>query len=476
MDQRTRVLVVAGFVLLATAALGVQAATIDRGANAVQADDDETYPGNTLVGVHSWEEEGRLVEIDPDGEVVWAHEVEGSRFFGIHPLRAGQEAPGVTPEEDGNVVLFTVAEIVPAENCEEEHLEWDVGFGGGPDPRDHCVENRVVLMDRAAGEIVWEYSWRDEMIHWHEVHDAEVTDDGQVAIVDMGNNRAFTVNEAGEITWEWQMEPHLDEGSPFFEEHVTNSPHVDDPDEYAKDGEFDDWTHANDIDELENGNVQLSIRNYDTVIEVDPETDEIVGSVGKPGRTDVINEQHDPQRLEADGTLLVADSKNNRVVEVDAESEEVVWEYTGPEGDPLQWPRDADRLPNGNTLITDSRNNRVLEVNETGAVVWEFHDPDGEVIPLPYAANRIPVGEEADGPSATALDKAETDAEDHGLAGEIRRVETLSHWVLPNWMHLPQLINLLAVVVGGVWLAGEGVAYGLRRTRVVTRLRRRFGA
>jgi hypothetical protein len=59
--------------------------------------------------------------------------------------------------------------------------------------------------DWTAHEIVWEYGWYDEMIHWHEVHDAIVTDDGEVAIIDMGQDRVFTVDESGEITWEWQL-------------------------------------------------------------------------------------------------------------------------------------------------------------------------------------------------------------------------------------------------------------------------------
>ncbi|MEF8780200.1 MAG: aryl-sulfate sulfotransferase [Haloferacaceae archaeon] len=454
MDQRTRVLVVGGAVLLLSLALGAQAVAIDRGTVVERnAEVGEPYPGNTLVGVHSWENEGRLVEIDPDGNVVWEYELPDSRFFGIHPLRAGDEAPGIEPQADGEVVLFAVGEVVPAENCPDEYLTYEATFQGALDPQDHCVRNRVVLMDRPAKEVVFEYSWYDEMIHWHEVHDAVVTEDGEVAIIDMGQDRVFTVNEDGEVTWEWHAEDHLGEGTDFHREFggpIKSHPH-------------DDWTHMNDVDELENGNFRLSIRNFDTIVEVDPETDEIVDTIGRPGNHDLMRHQHNPQPLEEHGTTLVADSENNRAVEIDVETEEIVWQYTGPAADPLQWPRDADRLPNGNTLITDSRNNRILEVGPDGEVVWRFEDPDGEVIPLPYAADRLPAGETAGGPPGNELDSIVE--EDPGLAGQLRQAETLARWVFPRWMHLPQLLNLFAIVLGSAWLLGEGGLYGLRRYR-----------
>jgi hypothetical protein len=62
---------------------------------------------------------------------------------------------------------------------------------------------------------------------------------------------------------------------------------------------------------------------------------------------------------------------------------EIVWEFSGG----LSWPRDADRLENGNTLITDSKNHRVIEVIPEGQVIWEFTD-----LVLPYEADRLKSG------------------------------------------------------------------------------------
>lgn len=455
--QRVRVFAVVAFVLLASGALAVQAATTDRTVQVHGADQSERYPGNTIVGVHSWENTGRLVEIAPNGSIVWEFDVaRDSRFFGIDPVRKGELTPIGRASGHNELLLSAFAEIVPAADCPDEFLDHEATFPNSLNPQDHCVKNRVVLLDRRTDRIRWEYSWFDEMVHWHEVHDAIVTDDGSIAIIDMGNDRVFTVNAESTVTWEWQAEEYIGEGTQFHETYGGPIKH----------SEHDDWTHMNDIDQLDNGNFQLSIRNFDMIIEIDPESGEIVDTIGSPGQTELMRHQHNPQPLEAHGTIVVADSENDRIVEIDKRSEEIVWTYAGPPGDPLQWPRDADRLPNGNTLITDSRNNRIVEINETGAIVWSFTDPDGEVIPLPYVADRLPHGEKAGGPPGDQLGERAT--RDHGFQGLIRSIETQAWWVLPRWMHLPQIVNAVGILLGIVWLGAEGVIYGLKRREVPT--------
>lgn len=64
----------------------------------------------------------------------------------------------------------------------------------------------------------------------------------------------------------------------------------------------------------------------------------------------------------------------------------------------MQWPRDADRLPNGNTLIADSNSGRILEINQSGDVVWET------TVALNYDVERLGTGDESqDGESAASL-------------------------------------------------------------------------
>ena len=85
--------------------------------------------------------------------------------------------------------------------------------------------------------------------------------------------------------------------------------------------------------------------------------------------------------------MLVADSENDRVVEYartdnpeNGSEWELIWELSSG----FNWPRDADRLPNGNTLVTDTLNHRVVEVTPTGKVVWEYYAPWA-----PYDSERL---------------------------------------------------------------------------------------
>jgi hypothetical protein len=73
---------------------------------------------------------------------------------------------------------------------------------------------------------------------------------------------------------------------------------------------------------------------------------------------------------------LVADTNNNRVVELDA-SGEIHWQYGN--GVPvstaaLRWPRCAWRARNGWVLIADGANGRVLAVDRSGGVRMEMRD------------------------------------------------------------------------------------------------------
>jgi hypothetical protein len=86
-------------------------------------------------------------------------------------------------------------------------------------------------------------------------------------------------------------------------------------------------------------------------------------------------------------TLLVADTGNNRIIEIDS-ADKKVWAYETK----LNQPRWAERLPNGNTLIADSGNNRVIEVNAGGRIVWGLGDGSRNVINFPTHVQRLANG------------------------------------------------------------------------------------
>lgn len=440
MDASPRVAVLAVVVLLSSGLL-VGMALSDPGSPITSENETDAYPGHTLVTLQAqgWfgKDNGYMAVVAPNRSVVWSWRVPNSRVFDAEHL------------ENGNI-LASVAVVVPNAECPDEYRSPN---------SDDCVHNRVVEVDWETKEVVWEYDWYDVYPNHHEVHDADRLPNGETAIIDMGNDRAFTVNREGKTTWEWHAEDHIAEGTPFWDEYVPE----DKQDEFRKQGPESDWTHMNDIDQLENGNFLLSIRNYDTVLEVNREGD-IVEVYGAPDDHEVMQEQHNPNMLEEHGTMIVADSENNRVVEIDTGTEEIVWEYsTLPPESPLQprslqWPRDADRLPNGNTLITDSRRFRVVEVTPNGSVAWAF-DTQRElgVKGIVYEADRIHLDgehlpeEPDDVPSGRNLDSHTGGPFDDRFG----RLDSWLGFVLPQWMGLRGLSLLVVDLVAVAGLAYE---------------------
>jgi len=211
----------------------------------------------------------------------------------------------------------------------------------------------------------------------------------------MDRDRIFTV-DGDQITWQWNA-------SSFYEA--------------PEDPTRRDWLHINDVDVVDESHYLVSVRNANQILLIergegvaevinadDGGSDDTCLGRGKLFDADgdgdvrcgdpaVLYDQHNPQWID-DGAVLVADSENDRVVELHRNEEsgdwEPAWTLTEAEGVELNWPRDADRLDNGNTLITDTRNARLLEVTPNGTVVWS-HRTGG----IPYEAERLPEGERA---------------------------------------------------------------------------------
>ncbi len=89
----------------------------------------------------------------------------------------------------------------------------------------------------------------------------------------------------------------------------------------------------------------------------------------------------------ASKTVLITDKGNNRVVIYNTQTNSISWSY-GESANPeiLRLPSDADFLPNGNILICDTGNNRLIEVNSAKEIVWEYTE---ELVDL-KDADRMP--------------------------------------------------------------------------------------
>jgi hypothetical protein len=410
----------------------------------------EPAESRTVVGVQGFHYDGtgnvkqppRLLSATRDAETAWVYDGAGraSWYYDVDPLSGGDVL--VTSISRRDTVVFR--------------------------------------MNRSTREVEWR-----ERIDIRDTHDADLLPNGDLVVANMreydeeagvSNDRVFVYDRsADEITWEWTIRNHFPNDT---------------------DGGFrEDWSHVNDVDVVDDGSAFLvSLRNFDQVVLVDRETKEIEWRLGRDDATGILHEQHNPDLLTTgeNPTVLVADSENDRVVEYRREDGEWnrTWTLTGN----MSWPRDADRLPNGNTLVVDSLHHRVVEVTPTGEVVWEYNATWG-----PYDAERVGTGPGSNGP--TMVDHGTTGtyelrgggavADDVGPAEWLalrlsgtplaeptsdfaRRWSHVAPWVRPVWLPPWGLGYLtLAVLFGLVWGSAELL---LARRRIAAAVRARVAA
>jgi hypothetical protein len=263
-----------------------------------------------------------------------------------------------------------------------------------------------------------------------EVHDAEMLPSGELLVADMEYESIYTYNlSTGTKTWVWNA-----------------SQYYDAPPDPTK----TDWLHINDVDRIGQGRYLVSVRNTNQLVVVE-RGEGVVEVVNEDRDPSLLDKQHNPHWL-GPGAVLVADSENHRVVELHRNESTGEWEeaWVVYEIDDisLDWPRDADRLPNGHTLVTDSRNNRVAEITRNGSVVASYRVED-----LPYEADRLPYGESAGQPYAS-------DGSRDVLGQRNLDVPVLStllsaaHHVTPVPFWVSELHVLAVLLAVGLWIAG----------------------
>ena len=77
-------------------------------------------------------------------------------------------------------------------------------------------------------------------------------------------------------------------------------------------------------------------------------------------------------RRKEDGRSVIADTRNHRVLLLDAEGTDCqVLHHDGTFRDPVY----ADLLDNGNCLVCDTGNKRVIELDQQGYIVWDYGAP-----------------------------------------------------------------------------------------------------
>jgi len=425
------VLVVALLVPAVVSALTYEPVDVEAGAISDPAN------GSTVISAQGFEARAanaslkttRVVEVDDTGDFQQEFDISGGKgyFYDVDPL------------PDGTVLISL-----------GKH------------------NSSFIRYDPDSGQRVW-----TEQLGTDDTHDADLINGDELLVADMRNynetsgrneDRIFVYNRTqGAVVWEFQFERIYDR---------------------ENGGDYtDDWTHVNDVDKVGDGLYMASPRNMDQVVLINRSTKEVEWALGADDNHSILYEQHNPTYIEGeDGTptVLVADSENDRVVEyarVDGEWERT-WELGV--GDNMNWPRDADRLPNGNTLVVDSLNHRAIEVTPTGEIVWEYYVSWGT-----YDAERVALGDEPGGPTireqgatgayalngSASLTPGTSDRQTFtgwlsttfagtpigGPVGAFaNRWSKVIPWIRPTWLNSWAFASVVgAVLVGLVWSAGD---------------------
>jgi hypothetical protein len=309
-----------GLAMLTAATAGLMGATMPAGAN-----DEFNEHGNILI---SDQFNNRVIEIDRDHHVVWQ--------FGVGP---------------NDISAKSILGVNDAQRVGDLTLMAGTGVPAGLEPNcpTGCVDNRVILVDRA-GQIKWQYGTFGVTGFGDNELNTPVQDtwlpNRHVLITDQANERIIEVNQAHHIVWQYGTNGFTGMGP-----NELNNP--------------------NSAELLENRHILISDENNNRVIEVN-RNHEIVWQYPQVIDPNKLNGAAFASRLE-NGNTLITDSNNNRVIEVD-HGGNVVWSFVtntrpGSMANPL--PTRAVRLDNGHTLISDQFNNQVIEVNHAGQIVFK---------------------------------------------------------------------------------------------------------
>jgi len=339
----------------------------------VIATDSNSWRGEASSGPRARAE---LMAFNPDGSVLYYNDSH-TRYWDVDPV-----------PETRTTVEYMFADHLEPSNCPDtsnvaqRRVDKDVWKEyEAARSTNACTRNGYERVNLTTGEVTRVWSEPTPGKEATRYHDADRLNETHLAVADIYLDRAFVVNTtSGQTEWTWNA------SSAFPEE--TGGPYPE------------DWTHINDIEVLDDGRLMVSVRNQDRVVFLNRNGLIDAWTLGEEDNYSILYEQHNPDYIPTERggpAVLVGDSENNRVVEYQrtGDSWEQSWVWQDAR---MQWPRDADRLPNGHTLITDSNGNRVFEVDEQGEVVWSVN------IAFPYEAERLGTGDEsAGGPSATQV-------------------------------------------------------------------------
>jgi len=208
------------------------------------------------------------------------------------------------------------------------------------------------------------------------------------------------VDAKGKEKWRWHANKHL-------------NPDIDVIGPLYK---REEWLHLNSVAAMQNGNILVSARHTDSLLEIDRKTGRIVTRWGNTAYLDkatgrleyrtghaTLGGPHDASQIPAGypgaGNFLIYDNglytDASRVAEISrppAGSKalpKLAWQSSQPGIGRKHFSNfmgGAQRLPNGNTLLVDGGNGRFIQVTPQNRTVWEYINP---IMPSPQYQGAI---------------------------------------------------------------------------------------
>jgi hypothetical protein len=388
----------------------------------------ETRPNGTVFtdgGISG----GHLVAINPNGTLKY-YTNSYDEYYDVDPI-------------DNNRVMVTAMQEYNRADCPADH----------PCSREQIL---VINLDTQATHVVYE-RFRKHTSE-NEWHDVDKIGEDRYLVAGMEKERVFIVNvTTGIITWSWDPQENYNITTGGTQALGTNAWPWD-------------WTHLNDVEHLEDGRIMVSMRNHDQVIFINKTTGiESDWTLGENDNTSIMFEQHNPDYIpDNSGTpaVLVADSHNNRVVEYERQNRswKKTWGWTDAQ---MQWPRDADRLPNGHTLVADSNGNRVIEINQNGSIIWSI-SPAASV----YDVERFNTGDESTGGQSAVQIGLESRATQISTISQAQDIDASGvEYIKIRIKHLlpPILTNALLTITPWwwTWVGFDGVLLAISITCII---------
>lgn len=239
----------------------------------------------------------------------------------------------------------------------------------GKNARWDCLSG--ILEVNKEGEIIWEYV-PDSLIH-HVDHELIYKNDGYFFCDSFGDAIKFVRKSSKEVEWSYKIGDinWTKVNSSWGADHYYNLPC-----EQWNMEECIDWSHVNDINFKNYGNwegMMVSIRNFNLIIEVNytraKQRDAAVAEDIVWYYRGALAHQHNPDYL-PNGNIVIVDSDNQKLIEVNKTTKEIVWEWNHPS---LTWPRDCDLMPDNRYLITDV--DKALIMNRTSGEILQTFSP-----------------------------------------------------------------------------------------------------